>query len=131
MNVLVNEFTIKTAAALPQPGLSVSVSQDEGNGARMSYLRFEDPGDGVHVFFDASTPDGDFTADIATLDYVAYSVKIETTFVTGDDNDVVRVFIDGVQKMRGASWENYYRFGQERNPCAATGCWSVPVPRLR
>ena len=120
MNVLVNEFTVKTTSSLPQPGLSLSVSQDEGNGTRMSYLRFDDLGDGVHVFFNATTPDGDFTSeDIATLDYaVAYQIKIETTFVKGDDNDVVRIFIDGIQKARGSSWENYYRFNEERNPGA-------------
>ena len=40
----------------------------------------------------------------------SHTIKFETTFVKGDDNDVVRVFIDGTQKMRGGSWENYYRF---------------------
>ena len=30
----------------------ISVSPDNGQGARMSYLRFEDRADGVHVFFD-------------------------------------------------------------------------------
>ena len=48
---------------------------------------------------------------IATLDRAeSHTIKFETTFVKGDDNDVVRVFIDGEQKVRGGSWENYYRF---------------------
>ena len=34
----------------------------------------------------------------------------------GHDNDVVRIFIDGHEVMRGGSWENYYRFYEERNP---------------
>ena len=32
--------------------MHMSVSPDNGSGARMSYLRFEDQSDGVHVFFD-------------------------------------------------------------------------------
>ena len=57
-----------------QPGLHMSVSPDNGSGARMSYLRFEDQADGVHVFFDDVTNPGpvgtvsNFSdTDIATL----------------------------------------------------------------
>ena len=32
--------------------MSLSVSPDRGDGARMSYLRFVDQADGIHVFFD-------------------------------------------------------------------------------
>ena len=37
----------------------------------------------------------------------------------GDDDDVVRVFIDGELEIRGGSWENYYRFTEQRNPSAS------------
>lgn len=112
-NVLTNEFTIQ-APSTPVPGLLVTASPDDGQGSRMSRVRFEDREDGVHVLFADSTFEDQ---DIATLDRsVAHDVKIETTFVKGDDNDVVRVFIDGVQKVRGGSWENYYREFEERNP---------------
>ena len=115
-NVLVNEFTVKSAVPnAQQPGLTVSISPDDGNGTRMSYLRLEDQADGVHVIFTDSTF---VDQDIATLDRGEHRIKFETTFVKGDDNDVVRIFIDDAQKMRGASWENYYRFEQERNPSA-------------
>ena len=50
---------------------------------------------------------------------MSHTVEIETTFVHGHDNDVVRVIIDGQQKMRGGSWENYYRSSEERNPSAS------------
>ena len=112
-NVLVNEFTVKAPDTFV-PGLVVSISPDDGNGTRMSYLRLEDRADGVRVIFTDAT----FTETlIATLDRsVSHTIKFETTFVKGDDNDVVRVFIDGEQKMRGASWENYYRSTEQRNP---------------
>jgi hypothetical protein len=115
-NVLVNEFTVKAPDAFV-PGLVVSISPDDGNGSRMSYLRLEDHADGVRVFFRDAT----FTDHmIATLDRsAAHQFKIETTFVKGDDNDVVRILIDGNLKMRGASWENYYRSSEERNPSAS------------
>lgn len=115
-NVLVNEFTLQAPENFV-PGLAVTFSPDEGQGSRMSRVRFEDRADGVHVLFaDATFVD----QDIATLDRtVAHQVRIETTFVHGHDNDVVRVIIDGDQKVRGGSWENYYREFEERNPSAS------------
>src|SRR5262249_29441104 len=51
-------FKIATTSGSEQTGLHLSVSPDDGNGARMSYLRFEDQSDGVHVFFDDATDPG-------------------------------------------------------------------------
>jgi hypothetical protein len=51
-------FRIGTTQAGLQPGLHMSVSPDNGRGARVSYLRFEDQLDGVHVFFDDATDPG-------------------------------------------------------------------------
>ena len=48
------EMQFDIASTLPdaqQPGLSISVSPDRGDGSRMSYLRFDDESDGIHVFF--------------------------------------------------------------------------------
>src|SRR6476620_6545485 len=51
-------FWIGTALATEQPGLHMSVSPDNGSGARMSYLRFEDSAKGVNVFFSDVTGGG-------------------------------------------------------------------------
>jgi hypothetical protein len=112
-NVLVNEFKFKAPDTF-QSGLAVSVSPTGAGGSRMSYLRFEDSDGGVKVVF----RDGVNLTDraIALLDRNEHTIKFETTFVHGHDNDVVRVSIDGVEKMRGGSWENYYRVWEERNP---------------
>jgi hypothetical protein len=112
-NVLVNQFTFK-APDTYVPELAVSVSPTGAGGSRMSYVRLEDSADGVKVVF----RDGTFGDQlIDTLDRsVPHTIRFETTFVKGDDNDVVQVFIDGTQMIRGASWENYYRFDEERNP---------------
>ena len=118
-NVLTNEFTFQSATpGAQQPGLAMSVSPTADGGARMSYVRLEDRFDGVRVFFDdMSNHNADFTERwIATLDRsVPHTIKFVTTFVKGDDNDIVRVFIDGDQKACGTSWENYYRFSEQND----------------
>ena len=67
-------FSIGTALSAVQTGLHMSVSPDNGSGARMSYLRFEDQTNGVHVFFSDVNGGGSLgtvakfsESDIATL----------------------------------------------------------------
>ena len=118
-----------------QPGLHMSVSPDNGSGARMSYLRFEDQADGVHVFFDDVNNPGpvgtvsNFTdTDIATLSRDrAHSIRFSITFKPGPGNDVVRIYIDGNEATRGTSWENYYRYDPE---AAGNGNQVSPVSKL-
>lgn len=115
-NVLVNTFTIQAPADY-EPGLAMAVSPDDGQGSRMSRVRFDDTSAGIKVSFADSTF---VDQEIDLLDRaVPHTVEIETTFVHGHDNDVVSVIIDGDQKMRGGSWENYYRSSEERNPSAS------------
>jgi hypothetical protein len=126
--VLTNEFTFKSATPdTMQQGLAMSVSPTNGEGARMSYVRLEDRYDGVRVFFDDLPNEDTATAftdrHIATLDRTkSHTIKLETKFVPGDHNDVVRVYIDGDLKACGTSWESYYRLSEQRDP--------VPSDRL-
>ncbi|HEY0545790.1 MAG TPA: cohesin domain-containing protein [Pyrinomonadaceae bacterium] len=116
-----------------QAGLLMSIAPDRGDGARMSYLRFEDQADGIHVFFDdyqdaapfgASLGDAagcgaedDFIeTDIVTLNRtVEHSIKIVMDLYEGTRNDVVKIYIDGTLKHTGTSWEDYFRYC-EGNP---------------
>jgi hypothetical protein len=89
----------------------------------MSYVGFDDRADGVHViFYDVTNPTHAMNAtsfnlhDIATISRTPHTVKLSMDFVNGPDNDVVKVYIDGVLKHTGTSWENYYRFDTESNP---------------
>lgn len=129
------EFAIaSTVPGAEQPGLQISVSPDRGDGARMSYLRFSDQADGIHVFFDdyqdvspfgvsvGDTANGcgvgdDFVeSDIATMDRtIEHTIKFVMDFVDGPRNDVVKVYVDGVLKKTGTSWEDYFRYC-EGNP---------------
>jgi len=104
-------FRIGTTQATQQPGLHMSVSPDDGQGSRMSYLRFEDQPDGVHVFFDDVTDPGpkptvaDFNeTDIATLSRAsAHRIRFAVDLKPGPANDVVRIFIDGkLKRLHGA-----------------------------
>ena len=119
------EAQFDIASAVPgseQTDLQVSVSPDDGNGSRMSYLRFEDDADGMHViFFDVTNPGplptvSSFNGtDIATLNRsVPHTIKFVMDFVDGPGNDVVEIWIDGVLVHTGTSWEDYYRFDPEQ-----------------
>ncbi|HTK38875.1 MAG TPA: cohesin domain-containing protein [Pyrinomonadaceae bacterium] len=134
-NNFVTQFNIASAdPTAQQPGLVISTSQDRGDGARMSYLRFEDQADGIHVFFNDyqdrfpyGTALGDSTngcgvgddfyeTDIATLSRTdGHSIKIVTHFVDGPRNDVVQVYIDGILKKTGTTWEDYFRYCSEQS----------------
>ena len=115
------EFKIGTTQATQQPGLAVTMSPDRGDGARMSFLRFQQGDDGIHVvFFDVDNPGPVGTVssfephDVATITRGAqHSVRLEMEFADGAGNDVVEVFVDGNLVHTGTSWENYHRFDPE------------------
>jgi hypothetical protein len=114
-----------------QPGLLMAVSPDRGDGARMSYLRFEDKADGIHVFFNEykdvspqGTPVGDIAgcgeeddfvdSDIATISRSApHRITSAIEFKDGPHNDVVKIYVDGTLKKTGTSWEDYFRFCED------------------
>ncbi|MDB5238106.1 MAG: exported protein of unknown function [Candidatus Kaiserbacteria bacterium] len=114
------QFDIASTLPTVQSGLTLSVSPDRGDGSRMSYLRFEDQADGIHVIFSDVTDAGPLPTvatfnmnDIATIDRGTHTIKMTLDTVDGASNDVVQVFIDGVLKKTGTSWENYYRYDAE------------------
>lgn len=126
------EMQFDIASAVPgaqQPGLSMSVSPDRGDGSRMSYLRFEDGVSGLNIFFDdvqGTVPFGtDGCKTIVCGNFVEtqvgtnlnraipHRIKLTLDAIDGPSNDVVKVWIDGVLVKTGTSWEDYYRFDPE------------------
>jgi hypothetical protein len=115
-------FQIGTTKSTEQPGLHVTMSPDRGDGARMSYLRFDDLSNGVHVYFDDVTDPGPLGApadfnerSIATLSRsTSHTVRMTIDFHDGPGNDVVQVFVDGTLVATGGTWEDYYRFDPEQ-----------------
>jgi hypothetical protein len=117
-------FLIGTATSALQPGLHMSVSPDRGDGARMSYLRFEDQADGVHVFFVDAVDKGPVgtvatfrESDIATLSRDrSHLIQFSIDFKDGAANDTVKIYIDGKLVKTGTTWEDYYRYDPEQSP---------------
>lgn len=113
-------FSIGTALSTQQPGLAISVSPDNGQGARMSYLRFEDQVNGVHVFFDDIRNTKAFKErDIATLNRssahrVAFSLDLKSS------SDSAKIYIDGKLAASGTTWEGYYPLVGEPVPNVST-----------
>ena len=87
----------------------------------MSFLRFEQGVDGIHVvFFDVDNPGPVGTVssfephDVATITRgEQHAIRLEMEFVDGPGNDVVEVFVDGALEFTGTSWEDYHRFDPE------------------
>ncbi|HEV7904764.1 MAG TPA: thrombospondin type 3 repeat-containing protein [Pyrinomonadaceae bacterium] len=110
-----------TVPGAEQPGLSVVASPDRGDGARMSWVQMADTPGGLEVnFFDyqsgeveAGCVDGTnfILTNVATglARNVPHTIKITMDFIEGADNDVVKVYVDGVLRHTGQSWEDYYR----------------------
>jgi hypothetical protein len=88
----------------------------------MSYLRFDDMADGVHVFFVDVTNPGPYPhasefneTDIATLSRNrAHTIEFSIKFKNGPGNDKVTIYIDGRKKITGTTWEDYYRYDIEQ-----------------
>jgi hypothetical protein len=107
----------------PNP-LHMTVSPDRGDGARMSFLRFEDQADGVHVFFDDAVDKGPVgtkatfrESDIATLSRTrSHLVQFSIDFKDGAANDTVKIYIDSKLVKTGTTWEDYYRYDPEQTP---------------
>jgi hypothetical protein len=122
-------FLIGTTQATQQcpgcvPPLRMTVSPDRGDGARMSYLRFEDQADGVHVFFIDAIDKGPVPtvatfreSEIATLSRTSsHLVQFSIDFKDGAANDTVKIYIDSKLVKSGTTWEDYYRYDPEQSP---------------
>ena len=104
-----------TTKSAVQPGLSMSVSPDNGSGARMTYLRFEDQVDGIHVFFDQARGATFKETDIATLDRTIASTITFLIDFNAASSKAVTIKINNVVKATGSTWDSYYQT-QEHNP---------------
>lgn len=105
-----------------QANLAVTASPDRGDGARMSWIQMADKPNGLQVNFNdyqrqldpacTDTGTGAFvqTTVVSGLDRTkAHTIKIRMFFVDGPANDIVQVYVDGVLKHTGTSWEDYFR----------------------
>ena len=109
----VAEYQIKSATGAYQPGLQVSVAPQSLDGARMSYLRFEDTPLGIDVFF-VDNPNGSAQRQVQVADNLSWTgthnIRIVLDLYEGPHNDVAQVFIDGSEGLVPpvASIEGFY-----------------------
>ncbi|RKY21457.1 MAG: hypothetical protein DRQ55_04340 [Planctomycetota bacterium] len=120
-------FDFWSVTGAPQPGLDVTISPDDGAGARQSFLSIEDNGTGIDIdFFDTSNnhavtnANGGFDLTVVStgLSYATHhNVAFDITFVDGNvidggsnvfGNDIVKIFVDGVLVHTGTTWESYW-----------------------
>jgi hypothetical protein len=114
---------IPTKPTVQQPGLFVSVSPDEGEGGRMSYIGLEDAPLGINVTFYDTNGEGDFVGyDLGTLSRrVQHTIKFWMKLNPGANNDFVRIFIDGHDAGQCfTTWENFYRSVKQPVPTSDT-----------
>jgi uncharacterized repeat protein (TIGR01451 family) len=120
----IDQFSFITTTSDPQPGLSVGISPDHGAGGRMSLLQLIDtgtpgPAGRTAVFVWDTTPDGSFERHaVAVLPRgVPHTIKFWIKLEPGPHNDVMAIFIDGMDVgQRFTTWENYYREAEHMEP---------------
>ena len=106
----------------PSPCLRISVSPDNGHGARMSYIGLDDLADGIHVIFydtpDPNHPDNWVPYDLDTLSRTqVHTIRFWMRLIPGPNNDLVRILIDGQDAGQCfTTWENWYRLGEHHEP---------------
>ena len=121
-------FQFTSTSASQQTGLALSVSPDSYEGSRMQYVRLEDQADGIHVFIDDTpldvNPPGytfrETDAGVALDRTTAHTIRFLIQLVPGENNDIVRIFIDNVDignelGVCFTTWENYYRLSSEQS----------------
>jgi uncharacterized repeat protein (TIGR01451 family) len=134
---------ISAKPAALQPKLFMTMSPDDGEGGRMSGVGLYDLPGGIRALI-WDTPDpttGAFVSYDAGQFYSrdeVHTVRFWSKFVPGEDNDIVRVFIDGkdIGNELGVcftSWENFYRFSNQAVPVTRSMIFRVSggeVPSL-
>jgi len=107
------EFNFKSATGSAQPGLRVTVSADDCEGARHSFIALEDDGHGIHVITFDNNRAGHFPGPITIAQGLSYTewhtFAVEVIFRDGEANDIVRYYVDGKFVQQGGSWEQFYR----------------------
>ena len=108
-------WCFKSVTGSLQDGLGISVSADNGQGARMTWVRMgDDASNGLNLQFYDTDHTGNFIFQQLTahLDRtVWHRVDMDVTFIDGAHNDIVKVFLDSSLVVTGTTWEDFDRFG--------------------
>jgi hypothetical protein len=116
-------FQFIPTQAAQQDNLRVSVSPDNGVGARMSYVGLTDTANGIHINFYETDANGNFV-EHSVGDYSrtqVHTIRFLIQTVPGPANDIVQLFVDGVDigardGLCFTTWEQYYRETEGHDP---------------
>ena len=135
-------FSFRSATGAPQPGARITVSADNGQGGRQSFIALEDTTTGINVStYDLDNGGNFIGAHGCTLGVTDpcpgiviasglsfkkwHTTSVDIRFKDGPSNDKVKYFVDGKLVHTGPSWEQFYsNFQAAENPLG------VPVQTL-
>jgi hypothetical protein len=124
-----SQFAFRSATGAAQPGLRITVSIDNGQGGRQSFVVLVDTGSGIDVQTVDVDKNGEFTDAFSIASGLSYTgwhtIRMEAAFKKGPNNDRVKYFVNNKMVHDGASWEQFYR-----NEQAALHPNGVPVQTL-
>lgn len=121
-NRFIGQFSFRSATGAPQPGLRITISADNGWGARHGFIAISETGSGIDIASSNIDPDtGRFTSPIIIASNLSYTdwhtVEIQVNFCDGPSNDTVNYFVNGNLVQVGTSYEEFYRnFQAELHP---------------
>ncbi|HEX9695088.1 MAG TPA: Ig-like domain-containing protein [Actinomycetota bacterium] len=103
-----------------QPGLSIGIAPDRGDGTPMSLLRIRDQAEGIELQFtdyvSGSAADGcsklNFrvrTAAVGLTRLSTHDLRLVYDVHDGPRNDVVLVYVNDALRLTGTTWEDAYR----------------------
>jgi hypothetical protein len=107
------KFSFRSATGAAQPGARITVSADNGQGGRQSFIAIRDTGTGINVETVDVDKNGIFSSFIVIASGLSYkkwhTTSVDIQFKDGENNDRVKYFVDGKLVHTGPSWEQYYR----------------------
>lgn len=110
-NRFVASFDFRSVLSTVDPGARITVSPDNGSGARQGFLGLTSTAAGITVETFDVTAGGDFVGPtvLATYGFGSWhNIRYEIDFVDGNHNDVARIYLDNVLATTISSWESYY-----------------------
>ena len=124
-------FSFRSATGTAQPGARITVSADDGEGGRQSFIAIKDTGSGIEVSTEDVDSGGNFSNPIVIASGLSYTSwhtsNVEIEFKDGPNNDVVEYFVDGDLVHTGPTWEQFYRNDHDQFAIHRLG---VPVQTL-
>lgn len=109
------EFDIRSVLTTTDPGARITLSPDNGQGARQGILAFSSTATNIAIeTFDVNAAGSfDPPVTIASMAFGEWrTIGIEILFLAGPLNDVVNYYVDGVLVHTQRSWEQFYTANQ-------------------